>query len=134
MPATTTFYEIKNSNHLRTVWLLLLFPIMIFSITFLASFVVASIGDPTPPQIAMEEVDMSDQDSINAYAWQEVLPKQSPLSYRLELALDLFLAIAPLVFIISMIWILIALFYGKKMVLAFAGAKPLKKRENPELF
>ena len=49
-------------------------------------------------------------------------------------SVDVFLTIAPFITIGATLWIMIALLGGRKMVLAFSGAKPLTKAENPELY
>lgn len=52
----------------------------------------------------------------------------------LPITVDRFLAVSPFVGAIGTMWIGITLLSGKKMVLAFAGAKPIKKADAPELY
>jgi len=47
---------------------------------------------------------------------------------------DLFFSIIPFLTIGAVVWITIALAFGKHMILAFSGANPIEKRDNPELF
>ncbi|HLD64230.1 MAG TPA: M48 family metallopeptidase [Candidatus Peribacteraceae bacterium] len=47
---------------------------------------------------------------------------------------ELFFGVIPFVIVGATLWIIIALLTGKRMVLSFAGAKPIKKAEAPELY
>lgn len=98
-----TTYEAISGNRWRTVWLMMLFPAMVITITYLAGFGIAVTSTDTVDDAVVTSV-------------------------------DVFLTAAPFVTIGATIWVIIALLGGKNMVLSFSGAKPIKKRDAPELY
>lgn len=85
------------------MWLFMLFPAMLFTITFLAIFAIAFFGT---------------EDWVLA-------------SYE---AGNMFFNVIPFVTIGATIWALISIFFGQKMILGFAGAKSIEKKDAPELY
>jgi len=98
-----TTYAALRKNRWRTLWLFMLFPAMLATITYLSllSFSAMEYGSVTPAV-------------YNSAA--------------------LFFDIAPFVTVGAVLWVIIALLWGRRMVLAFAGAKPIEKRDNPALY
>lgn len=98
-----TTYDILRKNRWRTAWLLLLFPAMLATITFLGVLITSLSVTPETDQAII-------------------------------VAGDMFFTIVPWVTVGSIVWMIIAVLSGKKMILGFAGAKPIEKRDNPELY
>lgn len=98
-----TTYAALAGNRWRTIWLLMLFPAMVATVTYLASLAVGLIG--------AEGIDGG-----------------------LENGSRFFLSSIPFVTIGSVLWMIIALFAGRKMVLSFAGAKKIQKADAPDLY
>lgn len=99
-----TCYEVMARNRWRTVLLLALFPVMLAAITLLGSLA-----------LTLLDVEVRQGDELLT-------------------AIDLFLAVSPIVGAVGTVWIGIMLLSGKRMVLAFAGAKPVTKKDAPELY
>ena len=99
-----TCYEVMARNRWRTLLLFALFPIMLAAMTMLGSLALAIVESDG--------------------AGGAIGPS----------ALQNFLAISPVVGAVGTMWIGITLVSGKRMVLAFAGAKPIAKRDAPELY
>lgn len=101
---SATTYHALSANRWRTAWLMLLFPAMIATITMLTCV------------------------AISYYAGYGV--DYDPLMASLEM----FLIVIPYITVGATVWVMIALLGGRKIILAFAGAKPIKKADAPELY
>ncbi|MDD2486838.1 MAG: M48 family metallopeptidase [Candidatus Gracilibacteria bacterium] len=96
------------SNRTKTFLLLLLFPILVFGIVFLIMYFL-SIGNPNPN-----------------------IPLQSDyyLFKSLDGSLQIFTFLGP----ILLIWCLISFTFHRYFIFTFTGAKPLTRKENPEIY
>lgn len=98
-----TTYTALARNRWRTLWLLMLFPAMIATITYLASLAVG-------------------------------LTNSENLEHGLIVGSTFFVGVIPFVSAGALVWTLIAITAGKRMVLSFAGAKKVRKIDAPELY
>ncbi len=88
-------------NSLRSIFLLLSFPILLWIFVVIAlRFVFSQDGQ----QLSMAE--------------------------SLLLANDVFLVLGPII----LVWGIISFFFHRQMIFAFAGAKPITRKEVPELY
>ena len=98
-------------NNLRSVLLLLSFPLIILATVWVFLAIIQSMG--APPADAYGNVAAEvDYDAVNRS----------------------FVAIAPWVVGIVGVWFLIAYFANSSMVRAATGARPLTRRENPRVY
>jgi len=98
--------EQMRKNRYRTAYLFLIFPVMILGLTYLG--LLASVF----------------------FAGDSSLGHLSPI----DLANEMMSTVGFWVIVAVFIYSLISYFVGSKMLLAFAGAKPIKKSDYPELF
>jgi heat shock protein HtpX len=98
-------YDHIDANRRKTIIILLMFPLVLFIMIFLGFFL-ASI--------------FSDSEAQRVPAFESAL---SMASYSL-----------PVISVLAIIWILIAYFFGGKMILKSAKSKKIEKRDNPYVY
>ena len=99
-----TCYEAMAGNRWRTLLLFTLFPLMLVMIVFLGSIAYGLL-------VAGENPDA-----------------------MFTIALESFISVIPWVFFFGVVWVPLMVFSGSRMILAFAGAKPVTKEQEPELY
>ncbi len=92
------------SNRLKTTFLLLAFPLLVFGLVFLALYFISG------------EV----PESYSASKWAMVL----------WTTLDLFSWVWPLIFVIG----LISFFFQRQLIFSFSWAKKIERKDNPEIY
>lgn len=118
--AVLSVYDHITQNNRKTLLLVLLFPISLCLLVFLACWLaVVLVGD-----IRM----ISEGVSYLPDKWQPMYPNS--FWAGLGFAYDFLLP----VFIIGIIWMIISFLFGSKMMLAFAGAKPIEKKDAKQLY
>ena len=113
-------YDHITQNNRKTLLLVLLFPISLFLVVLLACWaVVYLINDP----------DMI----IDGIA---LLPEKIAPDYPSTFFASLGYAYVLLIptFVIAFFWLIISYFFGDKMMMAFAGAVPVKKEDAKRLY
>ena len=106
MSKAITAYEHIQSNNFKTTLLILLFPISLVALFYVVCAIVFTLG--------------------NAEGFQSALPMIN----------HVVITGAPILIGIGLIWMFISCFFGDKMMLGFAGAKPLDgtTAENQEIY
>ncbi len=99
-----SIHDQMRKNRIRTAYLLLVFPLLILGLTYIGLFI-----------------------SISA---SELEKDISPI----ELVNQMMSTVGFWVIIVTFIWSLISYFLGSNMIMSFAGAKPIKKTDNPTLY
>lgn len=99
-----SIHDEMGRNRLRTIFLLLMFPVIILGLSYVG-LLLAILFSKTPSNI-------------------------SPI----DLANEMMKTTGFYVLIAVFIWSLISYFLGSRMIMAFAGAKPISKSESPELY
>ncbi|MDR3169685.1 MAG: hypothetical protein LBU27_08335 [Candidatus Peribacteria bacterium] len=99
--------EFKASNERKTVFLVLMFPILLF-FCFWVAMAVSTLG----------------QESLNMASRAE----------RFDVGLKMTKFFFPVVLVVVVIWGVIVFFFQKQLMFKFAGAKELTRKENPELY
>ncbi|MBP5534028.1 MAG: M48 family metallopeptidase [Alphaproteobacteria bacterium] len=119
MARAITVYDHIEQNNLKTWLLVLLFPISLTVLVWLACllFVILCGNDVVDAGVSL--LPQKWQYSMGGYlgaatgfAWDFLLPT----------------------FIMGVIWMTISYFFGGKMMMAFAEAKPMNKKENPDVY
>ncbi len=100
----TTFYGAMSKNRWRTVFLFALFPVMILLVVYLAILILTV-------------------SSGNGYGGDVTTQ-----------TVDMFFAVSPWVIGLSVLWMVIMVLSGKNMILSLSGAKPIEKKDAPELY
>ncbi len=93
-----------NSNRLRTIFLFLAFPTLIMGLSYLGIFI-TSLFVKTETRLTPLDLANEMMGTFGFYILSGVI-----------------------------IWGITSYFLGSKLMLAFAGAKPIKKEDNPELY
>ena len=119
MARAITVYDHIEQNNRKTWLLVLLFPISLTVLVWLACllFVILCGNDVVDAGISL--LPQKWQNSMGGYlgaatgfAWDFLLPT----------------------FVMGVIWMAISYFFGGKMMMAFAEAKPMDKKENPDVY
>ena len=116
--AITVYDHIAQNN--RKTWLLVaLFPVSLTFLVFLACLLWIFLSDGS---VIDEGVSLLPQ------SWQYTMNNQfgAALGFTLDLLLPTFL--------IGLIWMAISYFFGKDMMIFFAGGRLLKKEQNPMVY
>lgn len=130
----STIYDHIAQNKRRTVLLVLLFPVTFALFTWLVLWGVFSLaGDTSSVQTRSQTriVRMAD-----GTARRIQVPVRTSASVKNKTA-DIagwMLKVVPLCWLAAMIWIIIAYFAGDKMLLSGAGAIPIEKEDQPEIY
>lgn len=95
------------SNRLKTLMLLILFPVLVFGIVFLIMFFISSSN-----------------------SWEIIHSTDFYLNKSLVLSLQVFTYLWPLI----LIWALISFAFYRQIIFAFTDAKPITRKENPEIY
>lgn len=104
--ANITTYDFIDSSKRKTIWLMILFPVSLVVLVYLAILLFSFMG------------------SSNASGNQA-----SPVMVANQLAIT----ILPIVSAIAIAWVLISYFFGQKLILSTAGAVELTKESAPEI-
>lgn len=99
-----SIYDQMRENRWKTAYLFIIFPIIVIVLTYLGLLIYGSIE--------------SKYQKISA----------------IDLANELMHTIGFWILIGVIVWTLISYFLGSRMIMAFAGAKPIAKRDNPTLY
>lgn len=105
-----TVYSQIADNTWRSIFLLLCFPVIIFVVVWLSAFVYVNVEVSDMPTKMQREIDVTDNTN------------------------EMMIMALPWVIFVSGVWIVIGAWQGKNMILGFAEAKPLKKKDNPEVY
>jgi heat shock protein HtpX len=105
--AYTGLQGFKASNERKTVFLLLMFPVLLF-LCFWVAMAVSTLG----------------QESLNMASWAE----------RFDVGMQMTKFFFPIVLVVVVIWGLIVFFFQKQLMFKFAGARELTRKENSELY
>lgn len=116
--AITVYDHIEQNN--RKTWLLVaLFPISLTILVWLACLLFVFLGGNEAIEDGISLLPQKWQYSMDGYigaatgfAWDFLLPT----------------------FLIGIVWMTVSYFCGGKMMMAFAGATPLEKKENPDVY
>jgi len=105
-----TVYDLIQENNRKTIWLVLLFPIILSALIYL--FIYLNTVLTFSPNF------------------------DSPYGFRtpLQLTNDTALIVIPIVLFISIVWLIISFYRGDKMLLRAAGSYEISKRDNPVVF
>ena len=120
MAQAITAYDYITQNNRKTWMLVLLFPISLLTLVWIACLcAIAFVGD--------EEFILWGT-SYLPESWQEgalSIPKAA-LGFTFSFAIP--------TFIVAFIWMSISYCFGDKMMMSFAGAIPMDRKENPKLY
>lgn len=113
-------YDYITQNNRKTGLLVLLFPLTLLLMVWLACFVaVLLVGDEdfiawgaSYLPAALGEVELTEVNAALGFTWAFAVPT----------------------FIVAIVWMTISYMFGDKMMMAFAGAAPMKKSDNPKLY
>lgn len=103
--ANITTYDFIDSNKRKTVLLMILFPISLVILVYLAILLFSSMGSSSPNN-QVSAVTMANQLAIQ---------------------------VLPIISVIAILWIIISYFFGQKFILSAAGAIELTKDSAPEI-
>ena len=120
MAQAITVYDHIAQNNRKTWLLVLLFPVSLLVLVVLACWLgVFLIGDVN---VIEEGVYLLPQ------KWQSAM--NNSFGAALGFSLDFLLPTT----VIALIWLAISYFFGSKMMMAFAGARPLERKENMDVY
>lgn len=123
MPAITVYDHIRKNN-IKTIGLILLFPTVLCVLIAIACW------------LAVLGVDDIDFTARGTDLWLDrfghsVITQGTASFYA---AGGYFINVMKPLFIIALGWMIISLFIGDKMMLNFANARPLTKKDNPKVY
>lgn len=120
MAQAITAYDYIAQNNRKTWMLVLLFPLTLLCLVWVACLcAIALVGDQEFILFGISYLPQS---------WQE-----GTLSVP-KAALGFTFAFAVPTFVVALIWMGISYLFGDKLMMAFAGATPLEKKDSPKLF
>jgi heat shock protein HtpX len=102
--ANITTYDFIDSNKRKAILLMILFPVSLLVLVYLAILLFSAVGSPNNSQISSIAI-------ANRVAMQ----------------------VLPAVSVIAIAWVLISYFFGQKFILSAAGATELTKESAPEI-
>lgn len=118
------------SNRLKTIYLLLLFPLFLFWLIYLG-FLLSNIFGWSYSYI----VDFFQKDIQNNWWLCQTQNAQiCARNYYLKDALDNTLSIFMILWPILLIWCLISFIFYRQIIFKFSWAKPITRQENPEIY
>lgn len=147
-----SIYDQMRKNEWRTAYLFLMFPIIILGLTYLGLLIYGVFYEPNIHDISremqyenkeiIEEIiteDLTqeeiDQQFDNLFDTEgERLQEKIIKPTAIQTANDMMNTVGFWVIIGVIIWSFISYFLGHRMILGFAGAKPIQKKDNPELY
>lgn len=97
------------SNRFKTGVLLVLFPVLVLGIVYLVMFGLQIYG---------------------ALEGTVALPPGAAANAALEESLNIFTFLGPAI----LVWALVSFLFHRQMIFAFSGARPLTRKENPEIY
>ena len=118
--AVLSAYDHITQNNRNTLLLVLLFPITLCLLVILACWIVTGLFGNE--QVIMQGVANLPQ------KWQPEAPNS--LWAAIGFAYSFLMPTS----ILALVWLTIAYFFGGKMMLGFAGAKPIAKKDAPKLY
>ncbi|MCL2626310.1 MAG: M48 family metallopeptidase [Cystobacterineae bacterium] len=104
-----TTYDFIDSNKWKTLGLIILFPLSLIGLVYLAILLLSLWGGGGPEDVPSMEV--------------------SSLDFANQLAIQ----ILPILSVVAIAWILISYFFGQKFILSTAGAVEMTQRSAPEI-
>jgi heat shock protein HtpX len=107
--ANITTYDFIDSNKRKTMWLMVLFPVSLVVLVYLAILLYSFMGGASHGSGSYSQV--------------------SPLNIANQLAIQ----VLPIISIIAIAWVLISYFFGQKFILSAAGAVELTRESSPEI-
>lgn len=110
------------SNRLKSLLLLILFPTLIFGVFFGAFYAISSPYKEAPPT--------TNTQSNSAQTKQTRLTQSEYLAETFRATAEAFIFIGPVI----LIWALISFIFHRQIIFAFTDAKPITRKEYPELY